>query len=134
MDPGTILSVIEITAKVISLIAKYYSKVKDAKTDIEQLRRKMLAYQNVLQSVHELIRREGPARLPTASVQVVEESRNDITEIEAKLDPGHRQKAMRRVGLTALKWPFTSKEVNGLVAKLEKYMAALNFALNVDQT
>ena len=129
-----IIAVIEISTKVLSLIKKYYSGVKNAKSDIEQLSHKVLAYRDILQNVHDLVKREGSMRLPTASVQSIEKSRDDIAKMQSKLDPGHRHKAMKRVGLTALKWPFSNKEVNELITILEKYMASLNIALNVDQT
>ena len=39
MDPGTILAVAELSAKTLSIIAKYYWDVKNAKADIERLSR-----------------------------------------------------------------------------------------------
>jgi hypothetical protein len=54
--------------------------------------------------------------------------------MEAKLNPGKSRKIMSRIGLRALKWPFTSKQVDKIVSTLEGYEQAFTLALQVDQT
>jgi hypothetical protein len=41
---------------------------------------------------------------------------------------------MSRVGFRALKWPFTSKQVDKIVSTLEGYQQTFMLALQVDQT
>ncbi|KAF5617642.1 kinesin light chain [Fusarium sp. NRRL 25303] len=41
---------------------------------------------------------------------------------------------MRRLELRALKWPFDSKDVSGIVANLERYKQTIMLCLQVDQT
>lgn len=41
---------------------------------------------------------------------------------------------MRQFGLRALKWPFSSKDTQAIVATLERYQRAIAFGLQIDQT
>ncbi|KAJ4230714.1 hypothetical protein NW757_013979 [Fusarium falciforme] len=41
---------------------------------------------------------------------------------------------MRRFGLRALRWPFDSKEVTGIISNLERYSQTIMWCLQIDQT
>lgn len=75
-------------------------------------------------------------RLPASdpAVAAIEQSLREITELEDHLNPKMGGKTMRRVGLRALKWPFTSKQMDEYFTKLERRKAMLSLALNADQT
>lgn len=135
MDPGTIIAVIEASARVLSLIAKYYSDVKKAKEDIESLRIEIEAFSNVLRNI-QLIQSSNAAKLPLLAslAPVIRGSLSDIENLQTKLDPGKGKKAMRRVGFHALQWPFTKKEVEEHVARLEGHKTTLTLALTSDHT
>ena len=136
MDPGTILAVAELSAKVLSVIAKYYWDVKNAKADIERLSNEIRSFHDILQKVQKLVQSFGATRLPisVSLAEAVKQSLLDITMLEDKLNPGKGGRVMKRVGLRALKWPLTKKEVDDYVAKLERYKTTLGLALNADQT
>ena len=51
-----------------------------------------------------------------------------------KLEPRKGRKTMSRIGLRALRWPFTSKQVEKIVSNLEGYQQTFGLALQVDQT
>lgn len=135
MDPGTALAVVQIAAKALSLIAEYYSDVKNAKEDVERLRNEILAFQNVVQKLLELIGRQDAKRLPTSTqiVTAIKDSQKDLGALEQKLSPSKKKKAMKRMGFRALAWPFTSKEVEKYIANLERHKATFTLALNTDQ-
>lgn len=136
MDPGTAIAVIDLSAKVLSLISKYYSDVKHAKSDIERLSSEIHGLNVVFQKVQELIQKSSLAKnLPTSASlkQPTEQALIDVKELESKLDPGTGGKMMRRVGKRALKWPLAKKEVNDWVAKLERHKTLINLALTTDQ-
>ena len=136
MDPGTAIAVAQISAKVLSLIAKYYSGVKNAKTDIERLEVEVKALRDVLQRMQELARRPDGTKLSAlpSCLTAIQQSYDDVTTLESKLNPGKRQKTMHRTGLRALMWPLTSKEVDEYITRLERQKSALNLALSTDTT
>lgn len=57
-----------------------------------------------------------------------------LENLKTQLEPEKTRKAMSRVGVRALKWPFSRKEVEKLVANLESYEKIYNSALLIDQT
>jgi hypothetical protein len=60
--------------------------------------------------------------------------KSELVQMQNRLDPGKARKTMRRLGLRALKWPFDSKEVSGIVANLEHYKQTIMLSLQIDQT
>ena len=136
MNLGTILAVAELSAKALSIIAKYYLDVKNAKADIERLSNEIKAFHDILQKVQGLVQSFGIIRLPiSASLgEAVKQSLLDITILEDKLNPGKGGRIMKRAGFRALKWPLTSKEVDDCIAKLERYKTTIGLALSTDQT
>lgn len=137
MEPGTVIAIIETSFSVLSLIAKYYSGVKNAKEDVEGLKSEVEAFHNVLRKIQELVQTSSNANklsLSDSLATVIESSSSDIEYIKHKLDPSRGEKVMRRVGLRALQWPFTKKEVEEHIARLERYKTTLTLALSSDQT
>lgn len=133
---ASVIAVIDISAKVASLCFQYSVAVKDAKDDITRLQQKVEGVTGVLRKVKQLLDGLGKARLPTTDALAValEQCLKDLQEIKANLEPGKTRKAMTRVGLRALKWPFTSKGVEKMVARLGEHEQTFNLALQVDQT
>lgn len=137
MDPGTILAVIQLSDRVLSLIAKYYSGVKKAKEEIEALKAEVEAFHNVLRRIQELaLQSSNATKIPllTSLATAIENSLSDIKDIKIRLDPSNGKKAISRVGLRALKWPFTKDEVKEHIARLERHKTTLTLALSSDQT
>lgn len=139
MDPGTILAVVQITDRVLSLIAKYYSDVKNAQKDIEGLTTEVEAFSNVLRRIQLLVQSSSHAtKLPLSAslVATIQGARSDIENIKNQLDPskGTAKKVMSRIGFRALKWPFTKEEVKEHIARLERHKTIISLALSSDQT
>lgn len=140
MDPvsgaASAIAVIEISAKIAKLCFEYSVAVKDAKKDIERLQKKVSDLENILGDVNQLLDGRDTRRLLTA--HKLASSREDclrrLEELKTQLDSGKTHKPMGRAGARALKWPFTSKQVEKIVIDLEKYEQAFIRALEVDQT
>lgn len=134
MDPGTITAVIVTTTQVLKLLTKYYRGVHDAKTDVERITSEIQSFQDVLQKIHKLLSSSNETVLPAMSSQVtaIEESLSSLERLKDKLDPSHKKRAMRRMGLRALWWPLTKQEVNEHIDHLEKWKETLNLAIAVD--
>lgn len=56
-----------------------------------------------------------------------------LKELNKQLEASKICKALRHFWIQALRWPFTSKDVESLVARLEKYEQTYTLALQVDQ-
>lgn len=133
---ASLIAVIEISAKIASLCFQYSSAVKDARKDIERLERKVADLKGVLGGVKQLLDERDKSRLSAAGE--LAGSLNDcflrLERLKTQLDPENTHKAMSRLGVRALKWPFTSKEVEKIVDDLERYKQTFILALQVDQT
>lgn len=129
------IAVVQISTKTLELCWKYISEVKDAKEDIERLRDEVEAFQTVLEKLQDLIKRSTAAQLSTmGSLQnPLDSCLSQLNDLNKKLQPRTGQKTMRRLGLRALKWPLTKKDVDKTVAVLQRHKATFNTALNLDQ-
>ena len=136
MDPGTAIAVGQVSAKVLSIIWKYYSEVKDAKSNVTRLANEIQDFQNVMQKFSELLQKDSVvAKVPASAslITTIKQSLSDINILETKLDPGTGAKVMKRVGKRALKWPFTKKEVDEWVTRFQRLKGTLSLAMNADQ-
>jgi Fungal N-terminal domain of STAND proteins len=133
MEPGTILTVITTSAKVLSLITEYSSDVKGARQDQERVHKEVKALHHVLESVHELAKGPNTSKFPILSSYIAECS-PDIEALKTRLDPGKRGRAMKKLGVRALKWPFDKKEVDKHINTLERHKNTISAALSIDQT
>ncbi|KAF2186048.1 hypothetical protein K469DRAFT_687463 [Zopfia rhizophila CBS 207.26] len=133
---ASVIAVVDVSAKVTSLCFQYSVAVKDAKRDIKRLQKKVTDIKNVLEEVRRLLDKEDKSQLSTTRnlLDSLEECYQQLQELKAQLEPSRGRKAMQRVGFRALKWPFTSKQVEKIVASLEQYEDTFSLALQVDQT
>ncbi|KAF2732552.1 hypothetical protein EJ04DRAFT_469956, partial [Polyplosphaeria fusca] len=137
---ASVIAVVDISAKVASLCLQYSVEVKHAKSDIERLHRKVNDTKTILEKLQQLLDKQGKTQLLTTNTlldplqRCSEELKKVEATLQAKLEPSGRRKAMQRIGLRALKWPLTSKEVEKTVLNLEKYGHTFSLALQVDQT
>ena len=131
---ASVIAVVDIAAKVASLCFQYSVAVKDAKRDIEHLQGKVTDIKNVLEEVRGLLDKEGKPQLSTTRklLDSLNGCHQQLQELKAQLEPGRGRRAMQRVGLRALKWPFTSKQVDKTVTSLEQYEHTFSLALQVD--
>ena len=136
MDPGTILAVIQASDRVLALIVKYYSDVKNARKDIQRLKNELEAFHNVLLKIKELANSSNATKLPllASMAAAIDDSSFDIEKIKNKLDSSKSTRAMSRVGLRALRWPFTKDEVEQYIVRFETHKSTLTLALVSDQT
>jgi hypothetical protein len=136
---ASVIAVVELAAKVGSLCLEYSSAVKSARSDIERLRKHTESMKITVDGARKLLQGPHGARLETS--QKLHEALADTysqlddiaTKLEAKLHTGCTAKVMRRVGLRALKWPFESKDVDKLIASLQRDQASFAAAIQIDQ-
>ncbi|KAH0543088.1 hypothetical protein FGG08_002602 [Glutinoglossum americanum] len=128
-EAASIIAVIQISERILSLCWKYYSGVRNAEGDVKRLCDKVTALSSILKALQALADDPRATRLPTLDVRQIEQCLSELEELRGRLDPGKVRRLGRR-----FKWPFTKEDVDKKVAILEQHQATFNFALTVDQT
>jgi hypothetical protein len=133
---ASVIAVIDISAKIAALCFQYSIAVKDAKSDIKRIERKVSDIKRVLESIKKLLDGPRTARLSTTHslFKSLKQCLLELQELEKELKPGKTRKTMSRFGVRALKWPFTSKQVERIISSMEGYEQTFTLALQVDQT
>jgi septal ring factor EnvC (AmiA/AmiB activator) len=133
---SSVIAVVDLSAKVFSLCLQYSREVKNAKGDIERLRKEVAAFQDTTQKLKALV--EGPRGEELSAsqqlVSAIEDGRSRLEKLEQQLQPSTGRKRMSRFGLRALKWPFESNDIEGTIQNLERCRGNISLALNIDQT
>lgn len=132
---ASVTAIINISVQVASLCFQYSVAVKDARKDIDRLNKKVTDIKSVLEEVRQLLDRHDKTRLSTTYKlsDSLKECHQQLQGLKAQLEPGKTRKLMRRIGVQDLKWPFTNKRIEQMVAGLEKYEQTFSLALQVDQ-
>jgi hypothetical protein len=136
---ASIIAVVELAAKVGSLCLEYSSAVKNARADIDRLRQNTGSLKITVEGAQKLLQGPHRARLETSDKlrNILNDTHSQLGDIVAKLEEklhkGRKAKLMRSVGLRALKWPFESKDVDKIVANLQRDQASFSAALQIDQ-
>jgi hypothetical protein len=130
---SSIFATIDISVKVINFCSDYIKTVKGAKDSIERLRTQISIVRDVLQAVGALIESQ-PDKLLTLQhlSETLREVDSELEKLKSKLEPSKGRQAIRKFGLHALKWPFTSKEVDEVIERLEKQKSTLNIAIGAE--
>ncbi|KAF1974770.1 vegetative incompatibility protein HET-E-1 [Bimuria novae-zelandiae CBS 107.79] len=133
---ASVIAVIDMSAKITALCFQYSVAVKDAKNDIERIGKKVSNIKRVLESIKKLLDGLHKARLSTTHglFKSLKQCLLELQRLEEKLEPSKTRKAMSKFGMRALKWPFTSKQVEKIVTNMNSYEQTFTLALQVDQT
>lgn len=133
---ASIISIVELSAKVGKLCVQYSTTARNARADITWLQGRLKDLNVCLEAAQRLL--SDPKNTALATSRSLIDSLNvcetELAEVRDRLDPGSARKAMRRFGLRALKWPFESKEISTVILNLEHYKQTITLCLQVDQT
>ncbi|KAG7000110.1 Kinesin light chain [Fusarium oxysporum f. sp. conglutinans] len=133
---ASVVAIIDLSAKVATLCFQYSTAVGNARADIAHLQSRLNDLDTCLRGVHRVL--YGPNNQALTISRELTDSldgcKSELVQMQNRLDPGKARKTMRRLGLRALKWPFDSKEVSGIVANLEHYKQNIMLSLQIDQT
>ncbi|PCD38687.1 hypothetical protein AU210_007153 [Fusarium oxysporum f. sp. radicis-cucumerinum] len=133
---ASVIAVIDLSAKVATLCFQYSTAVRNARADIAHLQSRLNDLDACLRGIHRVLHGPNNQALPISRelIDSLDGCKSELAQVQNRLDPGTARKTMRRLGLRALKWPFDSKEVSGIVANLERYKQTIMLCLQVDQT
>ena len=134
MEPLSAAASIIAVVQGIGACWKIYSAVKDAKGDIEELRREVISVEELAKHVEELIR--SPNGRKFSASKELENALNgcysELQRLKDKLGSQKERKFFRIVKKHAM-WPLTGPEVAKIVGNLERWKQSINLALNIDQ-
>ncbi|KAL4811060.1 hypothetical protein BDV18DRAFT_4882 [Aspergillus unguis] len=130
---ASVIAVVQISTTVILACNKYLRNVRHAQDEIQRLKDGIEAYLQTMQKLRELIDRNKGDRLEAlASLRgLIDKSEVALKGIEMRLT-GKENSPMRRLGLRALKWPFTKQEVDEALRNLGQWRNTLSMALLTD--
>lgn len=133
---SSVIAVVDISIKVVTICSQYYKAVSSARDDIQRLENQVRGLQTTLNRAREVI--ESPEN---DSLSASREFSNQLDgcwatlhELLSKLEPNKGHSTMRQFGLRALKWPFSRKEMDRTMSVLEQYQRRMMDSLQVDQT
>lgn len=133
---ASVLAVVDMSAKVASLLFQYYKEVKNAKEDIAQVQLQVNSLKNASESVQQHLKGPEGVKLEASQklLAALNDGRSQLESLEQRLQPGEgRRKVMSRFGIRALKWPFDSKDIEKTVQDLSTCTQAISLALQADQ-
>lgn len=132
---ASIIAIVDISAKVITLCSKYASAVANAQDDITHLDRQVKGLKATLEHAKSLIERANNSL--QASHQLLDQlegCRNELAHLQARLELGRTHKTMQRLGLRALQWPLNRDGVSAIISNLDRYQRTIMDGLQIDQT
>ncbi|MCJ1403803.1 hypothetical protein MMC11_007026 [Xylographa trunciseda] len=134
---ANVIAVIQISGQVASLCRTYYLEVKDARREIQRLRKEVTALEDVLTKVAELA--DDPTTHEVQVLKLVNQTEGPVqqcqaflTDLVTTLKKGQGSDTMKRFGLRALKWPFSSNEVKACLETIARHKATFTLALALD--
>ncbi|KAG4414253.1 hypothetical protein IFR04_012625, partial [Cadophora malorum] len=134
---ASVIAVIDISAKIFELCQTYVSAVKEARKDIQRLIDGVTSLQDVLTDVRDLAEDSSLSRRSVFSRLnqhdgPVQQCERDLRRLLVQLEPGEGEGRMRRFGLRAFKWPFSSKDVDKRLQVINEHKATFTLALTSD--
>jgi hypothetical protein len=135
---ASVIAVIQLADRILTLCGTYALSVKDAKRDIDRFTAEVGSLQSVLERVAEMAKSDMMKLYTSHSAVeglegIIEGCQSTLSELEAQLDPRKGHKLMSRFGFRALKWPFKSKDVTNIIKALDRHKSTIILALNLDQ-
>jgi hypothetical protein len=114
---ASVIAVVDLSAKIASLCFQYYKDVKNAKDNINRLLQEVANLNTISTDLAKLLDGPNGTRLKSSQnlSSTVEDSLRELQKIMQKLDPGVGYKAISRIGICALKWPLSSKDMEKTV-------------------
>ena len=113
--------------------------MKSTRKDIQHLRNKVTSLHDILINIVDLADAPSSAKLTILGLLnqpggPVQQCQRELIGLTAKLEPGQGKDKMKQFGLRALKWPFSSKDIDKAIKAIGRYKATFSLALTADQT
>jgi hypothetical protein len=128
---ASIIAVVQISEKILTLCGTYASAVKNAKADIGRLQSEVATLLDVLKILKGVAEDENTDETKLSALktlgETIQQCHSELQDIGTHLNGG----IGRRFGIRAIKWPFKSNDVNKVIATLERHKTTIDMALNI---
>lgn len=141
---SSIIAVLDLSAKLITILFQFSKEVKNARPQIERFLSELRALKSTLEGGKKLLDGNSGKLQTSESLSAgLEGCLSQLKDLDNRLretlegkstGTGKTARAMSRLGIRALKWPFENKEVDVVINTLERYRNTLSAALEIDQT
>lgn len=141
MDPvsltASIIAIIQISGKVISICYDYRRAIKKSAEDAIKIIKEIKSLQDVLERLLQLAEREGAKKIPRlASLQGLNQvegtltlCRSGLSSLKVKLEAPHGIKKFLKI----MQLPLTEKEVKTTLDSISQMKGTLSLAIAADQ-
>ncbi|KAK6356097.1 hypothetical protein TWF718_000472 [Orbilia javanica] len=124
---ASVIAVIDVSAKLLGVLGKYYKDVKGAKADIQQLTKQVESLHGVLENIQTLIEGKDETKIP--GIQPLKDSLVLCKSQEQELlDQLPEQRTTLRFS-RSLKWPFKGPRIKEILIALESSKTTLSNSL-----
>ena len=132
---ASVVAVVDISTKIASLLFQYTKEVKDAKEDIARVQLQVENLRNTCDSVHQRLQGPNGKKLKASQklLDALHHAYSQLKSLEQELSPEKGRKAMSRISIRTLKWPFDSKDIEKTIKHLNACSQAISLALQADQ-
>ncbi|KAL5606417.1 uncharacterized protein BROUX77_003610 [Berkeleyomyces rouxiae] len=135
---ANLIAVINLSVKAGLLCFQYAKDVKNASVDIERLKAAVHNLKGVTEELQRLLRNPDPTTQDLRNSRKLDDTlqrgQSCLDELNRKLQPHPGRKLLKKVRLSALKWPFKRGEVDRLISDLRLYNEVITQILQVHQT
>ncbi|OLN83266.1 Vegetative incompatibility protein HET-E-1-like protein 7 [Colletotrichum chlorophyti] len=131
-----VIAVVDLSAQIASICLQYSTDVKNARDDIARVIQEIDNLKVTADGALNLLKSPYGAILRTSHqlLGAVKRAESQLERLKAELRPRSTRKAMSRLGLRALKWPFQSKDVEKIVQEIARCTQTISTGLQIDQT
>lgn len=144
MDPVTgvglaasVIGIIQVTGAVLTLAHGYIGGVRSASGDIEELKKALENFSQVLRDLEEHVRKNPQLKTLTkfnCENGPLEQCSSDLNNLHSKLARPEKNRLAEFIHLKNLKWPLKKGEISEFLLRLERYKSLFILALGFDQT
>jgi hypothetical protein len=132
---ASIIAVIQVTSKVVSLCYDYRAGLKNAPKEIKQFTDEIVSFRDSLESILKLVEAEDEASTQLSTLKLFTKAdgilltcKSEMTELENDLKPATGIRGVAR----SLKWPYAKAETEKRVERLGWLKSSLTLALATD--
>ncbi|KAF6785734.1 hypothetical protein CSOJ01_15546 [Colletotrichum sojae] len=131
---SSLLTLVEVSGKVISACYRYHQDLKSAKEDINRIRIEATSIRNVAERLLEIASRTNDIAHPTlralsGSGGLLDVFLEDLKSLSLSIEPS--QEKMKKA-FYLLKWPLTKSETETSLVAMSRVKATLQLALAAD--
>ena len=132
---GSVIAIVDVSAKITKLCSKYYKEVRDARESINNLQGRASQLKDTLERLDKLVNGKDGATLKTSKPlqDSLTSCLNRLQEVVTKLEMGQSQRSMRRFGRRAFEWPFKADQLKTIIGEIDSCQGTFNLALDVEQ-